>query len=50
MLKLALMRSRAYLPSSRACSPHAKASPAMVVRRSLTYRYSFASLASSWHA
>jgi hypothetical protein len=27
--KLALMQSRAYLPSSRAHSPHAEASPAM---------------------
>jgi hypothetical protein len=46
-LKSALMRSRAYLPSSRARSPRAEASPAMEARSSRTVPYSSASLASS---
>jgi hypothetical protein len=46
-LKSALMRSRACLPSSRARSPRAEASPAMEARSSRTARYSSASLALS---
>jgi hypothetical protein len=46
MLKSALMRSRACLPSSRARSLHAEASPAIEVRSNRTVRYSSASLAS----
>jgi hypothetical protein len=38
-LKLALMRSRACLPSSRARSPRAEASPAMEARSNRTVRY-----------
>jgi hypothetical protein len=49
-LKSALMRSRACLPSSRARSPRAEASPAMEARSSRTVRYSSASLASSSRA
>jgi hypothetical protein len=49
-LKSALMRSRAYLPSSRARSPRAEASPAIEARSSRTVRYSSASLASSSRA
>jgi hypothetical protein len=48
--KSALMRSRAYLPSSHARSPRVEASPAMEVRSSRTARYSSASLASSSRA
>jgi hypothetical protein len=44
--KSVLMRSRAYLPSSCMCSPHAEASPAMEARSSRTARYSSAILAS----
>jgi hypothetical protein len=46
-LKSVLMRSRACLPSSRARSPRADASPAMEARSNRTVRYSSASLASS---
>jgi hypothetical protein len=46
-LKSALMRSRACLPSSRARSPRAEASPAMEARSRRTAHYSSASLASS---
>jgi hypothetical protein len=46
-LKLALMRSRACLPSLRARSPRADASPAMEARSNRTVRYSSASLASN---
>jgi hypothetical protein len=42
--KSALMRSRACLPSSRARSPRAEASPAMEARSSRTARYSSAIL------
>jgi hypothetical protein len=49
-LKSALMRSRACLPSSRARSPRAEASPAMEARSNRTVRYSYASLASSSRA
>jgi hypothetical protein len=49
-LKSALMRSQACLPSSRARSPRAEASPAMDARTSCTARYSSASLASILHA
>jgi hypothetical protein len=49
-LKSVLMRSRAYLPSSRVRLPRAEASPALVARRSHTCRYSSASLASSSRA
>jgi hypothetical protein len=49
-LKSALMRSRACLPSSRARSPRAEASPAMEARSNRTVRYSSASLASSSRA
>jgi hypothetical protein len=48
--KSVLMRSQAYLPSSRARTPHAEASPAMVARSSHTAWYSFARLASSSRA
>jgi hypothetical protein len=48
--KSALMRSWACLPSSRARSPRAETSLAMVARSSHTARYSFASLASSSRA
>jgi hypothetical protein len=48
--KSALMRSRAYLLSSRARSPRAVASPAMEARSSRTAWYSSASLASSSRA
>jgi hypothetical protein len=48
--KSELMRSRAYLPSSRVRSPRAEASPAMEARCSRTVRYSSASLASSSRA
>jgi hypothetical protein len=41
-----LMRPHACLPSSRARSPRAEASPTMVARKSGTCRYSSASLAS----
>jgi hypothetical protein len=46
-LKSALMRSRACLPSSRARSPRAEASPAIEAQSNRTMRYSSASLASS---
>jgi hypothetical protein len=49
-LKSVLMPSRACLPSSRARSPRADASPAMEARSSRTVRYSSASLASSSRA
>jgi hypothetical protein len=49
-LKSAFMQSRAYLPSSRARSPRAEASPVMVARSSHTAWYSSASLASSSRA
>jgi hypothetical protein len=49
-LKSALMRSRACLPSFRARSPRAEASPAIEARSSRTVRYSSASLASSSRA
>jgi hypothetical protein len=49
-LKSALMRSRACLPSSRARSPRAEASPAIEARSNRTVRYSSASLASSSRA
>jgi hypothetical protein len=49
-LNLALMRSRACLPNSRARSLRAEASPAMEAQSSHTARYSFASLASSSRA
>jgi hypothetical protein len=49
-LKSALMRSRACLPSSRARSPRAEASPTMEARSNRTVRYSSASLASSSRA
>jgi hypothetical protein len=45
--KSALMRSRACLPSSRARSLRAEASPVMEARSSHTARYSSTSLASS---
>jgi hypothetical protein len=45
--KLMLMRSQACLPSSRARSPRAEASPAMEARSSRTARYSSVTLASS---
>jgi hypothetical protein len=45
--KSVLIRSRACLPSSRARSPRAEASPAMEARSSHTARYSSVSLASS---
>jgi hypothetical protein len=48
--KSVLMRSRAYLPSSRARSPHAEASPVMEARSNRTARYSSVSLASSSRA
>jgi hypothetical protein len=48
--KSALMRSRACLPSSRARSPRAEASPAMEARSSRTVRYSSAILALSSRA
>jgi hypothetical protein len=48
--KSALMRSRACLPSSRARSPRAEASPAMEARSSPTAWYSSARLASSSRA
>jgi hypothetical protein len=50
MSKSALMRSRACLPSSRARSPRAEASPAMEARSRRTSQYSSASLASSSRA
>jgi hypothetical protein len=50
MSKSALMRSWACLPSSRARSPRAEASPAMEARSSRTVRYSSAILASSSRA
>jgi hypothetical protein len=46
-VKSALMRSRPFLPSSRARSPRAEASPAMEARSNRTVRYSSANLASS---
>jgi hypothetical protein len=49
-LKSALMRSRACMPSSRARSPRAEASPAIEARSNRTVRYSSASLASSSRA
>jgi hypothetical protein len=49
-LKSALMRSRACLPTSRARSLRAEASPAMEARSKRTVRYSSASLASSSHS
>jgi hypothetical protein len=49
-LNLALMRSRACLPNSRARSPRAEASPTMEAQSSHTSRYSSASLASSSRA
>jgi hypothetical protein len=49
-LQSVLMRSRACLPSSRARSSRAEASPAMEARSSRTVRYSSASLASSSRA
>jgi hypothetical protein len=49
-LKSAFMRSRACLPSSRARSPRAEASPAMEARSNRTMRYSSANLASSSRA
>jgi hypothetical protein len=49
-LKSTLMRSRACMPSSRARSPHAEASPAMEARSNRTVRYSSVSLASSSRA
>jgi hypothetical protein len=48
--KSPLMRSRACLPSSRARSPHAEASPAIEARSSRTARYSSVSFASSSRA
>jgi hypothetical protein len=50
MLKSALMRSRACLPSSRASSLRAEASPVMEARSNHFVRYSSASLASSSRA
>jgi hypothetical protein len=49
-LKSVLMHSRVCLPSSRARSLHAEASPVMEVRSSRTARYSSVSLASSLRA
>jgi hypothetical protein len=49
-LKSALMQSRACMPSSRARSPRAEASPAIEARSNRTVRYSSASLASSSRA
>jgi hypothetical protein len=49
-LKSVLMRSRACLPSSRARSPRAEASPSIEARSNCTVWYSSASLASSSRA
>jgi hypothetical protein len=50
MLNSALMWSRACLPSSRARSPRAEASPAIKAQSNRTVRYSSSSLASSSRA
>jgi hypothetical protein len=44
------MHSRACLPASQMRSPRAEASPAIVARKSHTYQYSSASIASSLRA